>query len=152
MTSGSRSSPAMTSAGSPGNSCCSEKISTDTKNSVGISWTMRRARKFSMARSVPGSRFRSLQLQPDHTHQAVGHLLVAFELGGMRDQDAAMIEVEQGIVLQHALGQLLVDRFALRLVGDEARIGERLVGVGIGPGAVVLRRVLVHEDIGVAVG
>ena len=30
----------------------------------------------------------SLQLQPDHAHQAVRHLLVAFELRGVRDQDA----------------------------------------------------------------
>ena len=37
------SSPAMTSAGSPGSNCCSEKISTDTKNSVGMSCSSRLA-------------------------------------------------------------------------------------------------------------
>jgi hypothetical protein len=41
---------------------------------------------------------RSLQLQPDHAHQPVRHLLVAFELGGMRDQDAAVIDVEQRLL------------------------------------------------------
>src|SRR5450631_1452432 len=124
MTSGSRSSPAITSAGSPGNRCCSEKIRIDTKNSVGISCRMRLPRKFSMGwfvsraqRSVqrcaaePGSIFErwvpdqpgtagalhrirntkalaytSLELQPDHAHQPVRHLLVTLELGGVRDQ------------------------------------------------------------------
>src|SRR5947209_17057135 len=94
ITAGSRSSPAITSAGSPGSSCCSEKISTDTKNSVGMSWTIRRARKVSMARLVLRRPTRSLQLQPDHAHQAVGHLLVAFELGGVGDQQPAMIEID----------------------------------------------------------
>src|SRR3954451_25134979 len=103
MTSGSRSSPAMTSAGSPGSNCCSEKIRIETKNSVGISWTMRRARKFSMARFR--EQWRSLQLQPDHAHQSVRHLLVAFELRGMRNQDAAMVDVEQRLFLQHELRQ-----------------------------------------------
>src|SRR5215475_14050095 len=103
----------MTRAGSPGNRCCSEKIRIDTKNSVGTSWTMRRARKFSMASLV--SRVPpSLQLQPDHAHQAVLHLLVAFELVGMRDDDAAVIEIEDRLVFHRKLGQLLVDRLALR--------------------------------------
>src|SRR5262245_52885465 len=104
----------MTSAGSPGSSCCSEKISTDTKNNVGISWTMRRARKFSMARFEPRPRFRSLQLQPDHADEAVGHLLVAFELGGVRNQQPAVIEINDRQIVQRGLGQLLVDRLALR--------------------------------------
>src|SRR6185295_3230385 len=98
MTSGSRSSPAMTSAGSPGSNCCSEKISTDTKNSVGINWTTRRARKFSMALSVSPARPWSFQLQPDHAHQPVRHLLVAVELGGVCDQDAAVIDVKERLV------------------------------------------------------
>src|SRR5690242_6720746 len=103
----------MTRAGSPGRSCCSEKISTDTKNSVGISWTMRRARKFSIARLVLRRETRSLQLQPDHAHQAIRHLLVAFELGGVRDQEPAVIEIDDGQVVERDLGQLLVDRLAL---------------------------------------
>src|SRR5881392_3039310 len=48
LTPGSRSSPAITSAGSPGSNCCSEKIRIDTKNRVGISWIRRRARNLSM--------------------------------------------------------------------------------------------------------
>src|SRR5438445_3625423 len=113
MTSGSRSSPAITSAGSPGSNCCSEKIRTETKNSVGINWTTRRARKFSMARSRVQQR--SLQLQPDHAHQSVRHLLVAFEFGSVRDQDAAVVDVEQRLCLQHDLRQLFIDCLALRL-------------------------------------
>src|ERR1700730_3030927 len=52
MTSGSRSSPAITSAGSPGNRCCNEKIRIDTKSSVGISCKIRLPRKFSMGRGL----------------------------------------------------------------------------------------------------
>ena len=82
------------------------------------------------AARVPGvASRRSLQLQPDHAHQPVRHLLVAFELGGVRDQDAAVIEVEQRLFLQHDLRQFFVDRLALRLVGDEAAVVERLVGL-----------------------
>ena len=44
-TTGSLSSPASAMAASPGSSFCSEKISTDTKNSVGISTATRRAMK-----------------------------------------------------------------------------------------------------------
>ena len=40
---GSCSSPASATAASPGSSCCSEKISTETKNSVGTSTASRRA-------------------------------------------------------------------------------------------------------------
>src|SRR4051794_36547727 len=129
----------MTSAGSPGSNCCSEKIRIETKNSVGMSWRMRRARKFSMASSVSLAQPRSLQFQPDHAHQPVRHLLVAFELGRMRDQDAAVIEVEQGLFVQLGLRQFLIDRLALREVGDQPGVVERLVGLSVAPGAVVLR-------------
>src|ERR1700730_4010415 len=120
MTLGSRSSPAMTSAGSPGSNCCSEKIMIDTKNSVGISCRMRLPRKFRLGWFGSRVRSPSLQLQPDHTHQPVRHLLVAFELGGMRDQKFAVIEIDQRHVVEHGLGELFVDRLALRRVGDEA--------------------------------
>src|SRR5256714_11190520 len=46
---------------------------------------------------------RSLQLQPDHAHQAVRHLLVALKLGGMRDQELAMIEIDQRQIIEHNL-------------------------------------------------
>src|SRR6478672_2709221 len=169
MTLGSRSSPAITSAGSPGNNCCSEKIRIDTKNSVGISCRIRLPRKFSMARtqldaqgyqlrskttaaSFPPSLDGSLELQPDHAHQPVRHLLVAVELGGMRDQDSAMVDVQERLLLHRSFRQLLVDRLALRHVGDEPRIVERLVGPGIAPCAVILRSVGVKENVGIAVG
>src|SRR3954447_25245338 len=123
MTSGSRSSPAMTSAGSPGSNCCSEKIRIETKNSVGINWTTRRARKFSMARSRV--RQRSLQLQPDHAHQPVRHLLVTFELRRMRDQDTAVIDVEQRLLFEHDFRQFFIDRLALRRIGHKTALVER---------------------------
>ena len=69
----------------------------------------------------------------------------------MRDQDAAVVDVEQRLFLQHDLRQSFIDRLALRLVGDEAAVIERLVGLLVGPGAVVLRRVGFLEDVGVAV-
>src|SRR5215471_20544009 len=98
MTSGSRSSPAMTSAGSPGSSCCSEKIITDRKNNVGTSCSSRLPRKVSMGRSATGGPRKNPgslpQLQPDHAHEAVRHLSVALEPDGMADQHAPMVEVE----------------------------------------------------------
>ena len=63
-----------------------------------------------------------------------------------------MIEVDQRLVVKHDLGQLLVDRLALRRIGDEAGVFERLVGLRIGIAAVVLRRVGVQKDVGIAVG
>ena len=42
----------MISAGSPGSNCCSEKMSTDTKNRVGISCSRRLPRRFNMADAV----------------------------------------------------------------------------------------------------
>src|SRR5581483_4489487 len=136
----------MISAGSPGNRCCSEKIRIDTKNSVGTTWAMRRAKKFSICalvsralrsgkrctadpgpicggtrewvpdqhctagalqciRNTRGGVAASLQLQPGHAHQAVGHLLIAFQLVGMRDDKAAMIEIEDRLILHLELGQ-----------------------------------------------
>src|ERR1700731_2097119 len=97
MTLGSRSSPAITSAGSPGSNCCNEKIRIDTKNSVGINWVRRLARKLSM---------RSLQLQPDHAHQPVRNLFVALELGGVRNQYLAVIEIDDRLLIEHDFGQL----------------------------------------------
>src|SRR6476661_8700148 len=182
MTSGSRSSPAITSAGSPGSNCCSENIRIDTKNSVGISCRIRLLRKFSIGHAKSAARgawtwlkiaatsfppplwgrdrearnptgfwvcgalhpnpphkgreqrnssrsLSSLELQPDHAHQPVRHLLVAFELGGVRNQNPAVVDVKERLVLRHRFGQLLVDRLALRHVGDESRIVERLVGL-----------------------
>src|SRR5207245_253619 len=141
MTSGSRSSPAMTSAGSPGSNCCSEKIRIETKNSVGNNWTRRRARKISMVR-VSRARAWSLEFQPDDAHQPVRHLLVAFQPGGMRDQDPAVIEVEDWLFVDRELRQLFVKGLALRLICDKASVVECLVCLGIGPDAVILRRVL----------
>src|SRR5262249_6657200 len=156
MTSGSRSSPAMTSAGSPGRSCCSKKMITDRKNSVGTSCSSRLPRNVSMARSAsrrsPKYRRPLSELQPDHAHQAVRHLSIALEPSGMGDQYAPMIQVENRRVLEHGLGQLLVDRLALRHFGGNARFVEQLVGVRIAIAGIIQRRLALVEVIGVAVG
>src|ERR1700733_9104040 len=129
MTAGSRSSPAITSAGSPGNRCWSEKIRIDTKNSVGTICRRRLPRKFSMVfcllrkgkggrkarRAASGRRLPellSLQLQSDDADQSILHLPIAFELLGMREQELLVIEVDDRLVVQHDLGQFFVDRFA----------------------------------------
>src|SRR6202140_4694521 len=198
ITSGSRSSPAITSAGSPGNKCCREKIRIDTKNSVGISCRMRLARKFSMAfvsrarRSVPGSALRaaraqaprsaaepgsvlfgrwgpalrssvrtlhrvrdtsncltsppSLELQPGHADQSVRHLPVAFEPGGVGDQELAVIEIDERLIMKHESGELFVDRLALRRIGNQPRLFKQPVGLRVGIEALVLRRLGVQKD------
>src|SRR5882762_5810275 len=50
----------------------------------------------------------SLQFQSDHSHKPVGHLPVALELGGMRDQELGMIKIDQRLVVEYDLGQFLV--------------------------------------------
>src|SRR5262249_8660943 len=115
----------MTSAGSPGKSCCSKKMITDRKNSVGISCSSRLPRNVTMATSAnrqsPKYRRPLSELQPDPPHQAVGHLPIAFEPSGMGDQHAPVVQVENRRVLEHGLGQLLVDRLALHHLGRNAR-------------------------------
>jgi hypothetical protein len=81
----------------------------------------------------------SHELQSDHTHQSVRHRLVALELGGVRDQQLAVIEIDQRFVIEDGLGQLFADRLALRRIGNQARIFKRLVGLRVGKG-LVLRR------------
>ena len=83
---------------------------------------------------------RSLQLQSDHAQQAVRHRLEAFEPGGLREQELAVIEVEDRLIRLLLAHQGLVNRLALGHVGHEPRILKRLVGRGIAPGAVVQRR------------
>src|SRR5215210_5447913 len=182
MTSGSFSSPAMTSAGSPGSSCCSPKISTDTKNSVGRSWTSRLAKRLSIEPSSrlkpseeprsrsgrrakaardPGSALRavrddvrrrgSLQLDADQAHEAVGHLLVALELRRVRDDDEAVVDVDDRALAQHLGGHLLVEALALLVVVLGARLLEAGVDLRVGIAPVVLRRIRLLEDVDVAV-
>src|SRR6516225_9652156 len=112
MTCGSFSSPAMTSAGSPGSRCCSRKMITDTKSSVGRSCSSLLPKKVSMEAGASPS----LELQADHAHQAIGQLPVALQPRGMRDQNTAVIEVELGNILENDFGQLLVHGLALRQV------------------------------------
>src|SRR3569833_1742093 len=162
----------MTSAGSPGSRCCSEKIRLDTKNSVGMICAMRLARKVSMAgasraagrddvcqqvetASFPPPLWRrescqlgpqqcistiySLQLQPGHAHQPVGYRLVALQLLGIREQEFAVVEIDDRIVLEHDPGQLLVKRLALQDDNRQPDNNQQQVGFRVGIAAVVLR-------------
>src|SRR6516225_375964 len=175
----------MTSAGSLGNRCCSEKISTDTKNRVGISCRMRLPRKFNMvharqnwirikaaAASFPPStwgrewsaavgcirdrresaRTYSLQFQPDDTHQSIRHRPVALKPRRVRDQELAMVEIDDGFIPEHDAGHLFIDRLASGRIGDQTRILESLVGFRVGVDAVILRRLGVQENVNIAIG
>jgi len=81
----------------------------------------------------------SYELQSDHTHQSVRHLLVALELGGVHQQ-LAVIKIDDRFVVERDFGQLFVDRLALRRIGNQARIFKRLVGLRVGIKGLVLRR------------
>src|SRR5207237_9074283 len=74
VTEGSRSWPANASAGSPGNSCCSPKISTYTKNSVGTTSASRRSRKvvigYGIAELGPSTLRPYIQMREDVTMPA----------------------------------------------------------------------------------
>src|SRR5260370_34711539 len=139
---GSRSSPAMISAGSPGRSCCRPKISIDTRISVGMICSSRWVRKASTL----------LQLHADHAHQPVGHLLVAFDLVGERHQHLHVVEVEDRALGEEFLVDDFVGLLALRRIARGARYGGRRVDLLIAELAVVLRRVARLEDERIAVG
>src|SRR5271166_3715265 len=148
MTCGSFSSPAMTSAGSPGSKCCSRKMINDTKNSVGTSCRSLLPKKVSMeARASP-----SPELQADHPYQTVGQLPVAFQPCGMRNQHKAVIEIELGNIFENDLGELFVHGLALRHIGERASLVEQLVGLRIAITGVILRRLAFMEDVEIAVG
>src|SRR6478736_8116445 len=103
MASGSRSSPASAVAGSPGRSCCSPKIRTETKNSVGTIVASRRSRK----RSI------SIHLQALNANHPIGHGTQPGQLGVVRPQPVAVKEVDDGAVLRHVLRHGLVELGAL---------------------------------------
>src|SRR5437899_1612559 len=107
MTFGSASSPAIASAGSPGRSCCSPKIITDTKKRVGMMVARRRARKASIRAS------RSIHLEALQPHHAVGHGAQPGELRVVRPQPVAVIDVDDRAVLQDLRGDLLEEPPAL---------------------------------------
>src|SRR4029453_4579382 len=69
----------------------------------------------------------------------------------MRDQELGMIKIDQRLVVEYDLGQFLVDRHALRLVGHETGVFKRFIGFRVGIAAVILRRLTVQKYEGVAV-
>src|SRR5262245_19937192 len=97
---------------------------TDTNTSVGMSCSSRWPRNVSTvaAPDRPQATRRSFQLQSDNAHQPIRYLFVAVEPRGVRDQSAAVVDVELRIIVENDLGQLLVDRLALRGIGDHARV------------------------------
>src|SRR5258706_9429879 len=115
MTLGSRSSPASAIAGSPGSSCCRPKISTDTKNSVGMIAASRFSRKSSTG--APASAHLQV-LQPD---DAVGNGAKPGELVGVGPQPVAVGDIDDGPVLRDLRGDLLEDLAALGGVGGRGR-------------------------------
>src|SRR5262249_16484344 len=140
----------MTSAGSPGRSCCSEKMITDTKNNVGMSCNSRLPRKVSMAFARLA---RSLfQLQSDHAHETVSQLPITLKPRRVSDQHARVIEVENRRIFQNDLGQLFVDRLALGHVGGNARLVEQIVDLRIAIACIIQGRLALVEGINVAVG
>src|ERR1043166_742520 len=109
MTFGSRSSPAIAIAGSPGRSCCSPKIRIETKNSVG---------------TIAASRFaRNWSTRPSAGLLAELHVLQAHE------RKVAMLE-------PRGLGEELL---ALGSVIGGARFGDELVEFRIGVAGIVER-------------
>src|SRR6185369_10540304 len=116
---GSRSSPAMISAGSPGSSCCRPKISIDTMITVGMICSSRWVRK--------ASTWFLLQLEADHAHQPVGDLPVTLQPVGVRDQHLGVVEI-----LDRAVGEVLLGDFLVGLLAiGEARPGACLGVRGI---------------------
>src|SRR4029077_18621389 len=110
---GSRSSPAMISAGSPGRSCCRPKISIDTRISVGMICSSRWVRKASTL----------LELHTDHAHQPVGHLLVALDLVGKRHQHLYVVEIDDRGIGEEFLRHDLVGLLAFRRLAPGAALG-----------------------------
>src|SRR5258705_13621815 len=115
MTFGSRSSPAIATAGSPGRSCCSPKISTDTKKSVGMIAARRLMRKFVMV-VAPAKAGAQSHLQALHADEPVGNRAQPRELGGVGPQPGAVEEINDGPVLRLHRGHLVEELDALARV------------------------------------
>src|SRR5260370_27196386 len=139
---GSRSSPAMINAGSPGRSCCRPKISIDTRISVGMICSSRWVRKASTL----------LQLHTNHAHEPVGHLLIALDLVGKRHQHLHVVEVEDRALGEEFLGDDFVGLLALGRIARGARDGVRRFDLLIAELGVLFPRVGGLEDERIAVG
>src|SRR5262249_7775805 len=143
----------MISAGSPGSNCCSEKMSTDTKNKVGISCSRRLPRRFNMADAVsPTGQPYSLERKPHHADKAVRHLRVAVKFCRVRDENTTVIEVDLGNIRENGLRQFFVNRLARGDFRRDARLVEQFVDIGVAIAHRVLRRVALEEDVRIAVG
>src|SRR5262245_17512592 len=148
-TAGSLSSPAIAVAASPGRSFCSEKISTETKNSVGTSTATRRATY--SASCISGEP--SIQLQPPQADDAVRVGREAGDLRVVAGENPAVPEVDARHVAQEKLGGRVVELLALGRVGHLARLGQEGVHLSVAVVAVVLGALarVVGEDVAVGV-
>src|SRR6516225_6165020 len=125
MTAGSRSSPANAVAGSPGNSCCSPKINSDTKNRVGTIRAIRRRRNVVMYEEA------SLHPDPLRADQPVRIRGEAGELRTHSVQIFVMPQINQRPVGQHILSYRRVMRHSLGGVGGLPRSPELAVDLGV---------------------
>src|SRR5438552_7342082 len=147
MTEGSRSSPASAIAGSPGNSCCKPKISTDTKNNVGTISAIRRSRKVVM-------RYReSLHLDPLRADEAVGVRGEPRQFRGHPVKIFVMPQIGERPVGEQAFGKLGIMRQALGRVRGLARRVELAVDIRVTvmPGVDRRRRLAGDEIVDVAI-
>src|SRR5438093_40278 len=104
----------MAIAGSPGKSCCRPKIRTETRKSVGTSAASRRARKRDTARA------RSLHAQAREPHHAVGDRLQSRELRVVREEQVAVVQVEDRAQLRFERRGLLEILSALPGIDGDA--------------------------------
>src|SRR5579863_7502445 len=125
MTAGSRSSPAIASAGSPGNNRCSPKINSDTKNRVGTISAMRRTRKAIIGPAA------SLQRDPLWPDQPVGIGRKAGELRAHRVEPFLVPEIDDRSVGKDDRRELAVGRHAVGLSARGAPSVKLRVGVGV---------------------
>src|SRR6516165_10264609 len=93
-----------------------------------------------------------LQPCPHHPNQPIAELRVALQLRRMRNDHESVVEVDDRSLFEVLVGNLLVDRLALREFGHLACLFEPIVEVLITVAPVVLWRPALEEDVAVAVG
>src|SRR3954466_1206320 len=120
MTAGSWSSPARTSAGSPGSNCCIAKTSADTSSTVGPIGATRRNSQAPMKQLHPG-KSPLVDAQPLRPDQPVGVGDEPGELFARRIQQFRMPQIDDRSVGKHLLGNFCVMGEALRPIAGRAR-------------------------------
>jgi hypothetical protein len=101
---------------------------------------------------MPTAALCSLQLNARQPDETVGQLAVAVDLGGMGDDHQPVVEVYDRPFLQQPLGGFLVKGLALGEIVLRSRLIEPGIDLRIAVAAVVLWRLGLVEDVGIAVG